>query len=358
MSVRKRQDKWIVDIDFEHPDGRRERVRKLSPVQTKRGAEQYERELRTALASGIRQKRKEAEAIPSFEKFSELFIASYAMAANKPSEVNTKQGHLKRYLIPGLGSMRLDQIKTRDIEALKGRLMQTKLKAKTINNALTTLNKMLRYAVDLEILEVAPQVRKLKAEKPDFDFLSFPEADQLLEGATYNPEWYAMIYLALRTGLRYGELCELRWHDLDLNNGKMRVCRSYYRGHVTSPKSNKERTLPLSKKTVAFLKQHRHLKGELVFCKDDGGRHIHRRADVALKRCCKKAGLRPISWHVLRHSFASHLVMKGIHLKVVQEFLGHYSIAMTERYSHLSPDVNRQAVEVLDETTPRLAAAL
>ena len=67
-----------------------------------------------------------------------------------------------------------------------------------------------------------------------------------------------------------------------------------------------------------------------------------------MERSCKKAGLRPVGWHVLRHSFASHLAMRGAPLKAIQELLGHATIQMTMRYAHLSPDVSREAVRLLD----------
>ena len=67
-----------------------------------------------------------------------------------------------------------------------------------------------------------------------------------------------------------------------------------------------------------------------------------------LWRASKRADLRRVGWHVLRHTFASHLVMRGVALKAVQELLGHASIEMTMRYAHLSPDVRRDAVQVLD----------
>ncbi len=359
MSVRKRGNKWMVDIVYQFPDGNTERIRKVSPVQTRRGAEQYEREVRLSLLEGTfaNSGKEEEEVIPTFKEFSELFINSYAIPNNKPSEVKTKRAHLKRYLLPVFGSKPLSRIRLRDIEAFKGRLLKASLKAKTINNVLTTLNRMLRYAVELEILETVPDVRKLKTERPDFDYLQPQEAEKLLEAATYNPEWHAMIYVALKTGLRYGELSELRWKDLDLPNGLMHVKRSYYDGNITSPKSGKPRLIPLSTATIKLLRGIRHLKSELVFCKPDGGRHIHRRADVALKRCCAKAGLRPIGWHVLRHTFASHLVGKGIHLRTIQELLGHASIAMTERYAHTSTELIRGAVEALDEPISCIATA-
>ena len=68
----------------------------------------------------------------------------------------------------------------------------------------------------------------------------------------------------------------------------------------------------------------------------------------ALSHACKKAGLRPVGWHVLRHSFASHLAMQGASMKVIQDLLGHASIVMTMRYAHLAPEVARDAVRLLD----------
>jgi len=69
---------------------------------------------------------------------------------------------------------------------------------------------------------------------------------------------------------------------------------------------------------------------------------------VALKKICKRAGIRDIGWHVRRHTFASHLVMRGVPLKAVQELLRHSTITMTMRYSHLAPTVKQEAVALLD----------
>lgn len=342
---------WMVDIDYQPLTGESRRIRRKAPVQTKRGAEQYERELRQALADGTLERKEEALECPTLAVFETEFIDNYARVHNTPGEVETKQGIFKRYLTPTLGHLKLDAITTRKIERLKAKLMTRGLNPKTVNNAIGVLGKCLRWAHEIELLDSVPKIRKLKAPPTKFDFLTFDEADKLLKAAEYNPEWHAMIFIALRTGLRFGELSELRWSDIDLTNGVLMVSRSHSRGHTGPPKSGKFREIQLSDQTIEFLKQHRHLKGELVFCKDDGGRHIHRRADVALKRCCKYAELRPIGWHTLRHTFASHLVMRGARLKEVQELLGHSTIEMTMRYSHLTPDVKRDAVALLDVPT-------
>ncbi len=96
------------------------------------------------------------------------------------------------------------------------------------------------------------------------------------------------------------------------------------------------------------LEAHRHHRGELVFCQPDGRMFTKGECRHPLWRACKRASLRRITWHVLRHTFASHLVMLGVPLRVVQELLGHATIEMTMRYAHLSPHVAREAVKLLD----------
>ncbi len=351
MSVRWRPDRkrWMVDIEYTHTDGRKERVRES--FRTKKSAERREREIMNALEASKWQREEvsEQKTQVSLEEFAEEFIDTYARVNNKPSEVLSKTGILERYLKPILGPRDLDQIKVREIERLKAILLKRQLSPKTVNNALAVLGKMLRYAEEIEIIDKAPRIRLLKVPRPDFDFLTFDEADQLLEAAKYNPEWYAMVFFALRTGVRYGELCELRWSDVNLRNGRLMVRRGYYMGHVTTPKGGREREIPLSPQLVSFLKTYRHLRSELVFCKTTGDRRLYDGALDALRFVCKKAGLRRIGWHVLRHTFASHLIMKGVPIKTVQELLGHATIEMTMRYAHLSPEVKRDAVVLLDE---------
>ena len=157
-----------------------------------------------------------------------------------------------------------------------------------------------------------------------------------------------MILVALRTGLRLGELMALQWKDVDLQRAQLRVRRSVTDGIIGTPKSGKARDLPLTPSVVRALRKHRHRQGPWVFCQEDGTLLTDGQCKCPLYRAYDRAGIKRQGWHVLRHSFASHLVMRGVALKVVQELLGHSTIEMTMRYAHLSPSTLQQAVQELE----------
>ena len=346
MSARLRRGYWCVDFYFE-----RQRIRAHSPVNTKRGAEEYERQLRQKLLDGTYGKEAEKEKEKSQTKFKD-FVADfmeYARSNNKPSEVENKQMILRLHLVPAFGELELSAIKPRLIEQYKGRKLQAGLAKKSINNHLTVLHKLLSVAEEWELVPFVPKVKWLKAPKPEFDFLDFEEAERLVAAAG---EWETMIVVALKTGLRQGELLALRWEDVDLVRGRLLVRQSFVRGRFGTPKNGKPREVPLSKDTVQLLKSYRHLKGELVFCEAGGEVLTKNMCRRPLYSACKRAGLRLLGWHVLRHTFASHLVMRGVPIKAVQELLGHATIEMTMRYAHLAPAARQQAVDALDEPAP------
>jgi len=384
MSVRSRkwknsagkvQESWTVDIVFEHADGRVERVTKTSPVQTRRGAEQYERELRQALLSGTYGKEKSREEGATLADFVERFL-TYSENNNKHSSVVTKRQILDDHIVPHFGAMPLAKIGPAEIENFKAAMRKKKsaararkeaptqaairkrqdveakpLSLKTVNNVLTVLHKLLTVAEEQRAIPQAPRVRLFgKIAKPSFDFLSFDEAERLLAAA--EPEWRPVLLVAVKAGLRQGELIGLQWADLDLTQGLLHVRRTIWRGVEGTPKGGRERTVELPASVVAALKAHRHLRGRFVFCQEDGQPLTAGMMKAPLRRSLQAVGITreqgQIGWHDLRHTYGSHLAMKGVPLKVVQELMGHATIQMTERYAHLSPETRRQAVAVLD----------
>jgi integrase len=345
----------MISFTFRHPDGQKQRIRRVAQSMNMRLAEVEEHAILRSLLDGTfgREEETEKNKMPTVSGFEDTFIDLYARPNNKPSEVQSKRNIFRLYLVPFLGELRLDEVGTLEIDQFKAELLGNGLAPKTVTNILAVLSKMLRYAVDVALLDQAPRIKFPKCPAPEFDFFDFGEAERLLDAAVQRaPEWYLPILLALRTGLRRGELYELRWGDIDLTAGRLRVARSISWGHIGPTKTDTARTIPLAPATVAAIRRHRHLRGELVLA-GPVGRHVpENTSDANLRRVCRLAGLREVGWHVLRHTFASHLVMKGVPLKHIQELLGHKTIQMTLRYAHLAPDSMAEAVAVLDEPVP------
>lgn len=281
-------------------------------------------------------------------------IASFAAkliesseARDKPSSTESKRQILRSHILPALGALRLTDATFAAIEDFKHDLAK-RLAAKTVNNVLTVLRRLLVLAHKRGAIAEVPAIEWMARERASFDFFDFSEADRLVEAAAQEPEWHTMIVLGLRAGLRQGELLGLQWDDVDLVARKLTVRRARVRGRIGTPKSGREREIDLTSDAAAALRSHRHLRGPWVFCRADGSPMAKGECKHPLWRVCRRAGLRRIGWHVLRHSFASHLAMRGAPLRVIQELLGHSTIAMTERYSHLSPVVARAAAQYLE----------
>jgi len=176
--------------------------------------------------------------------------------------------------------------------------------------------------------------------------------------------WEALIATALATGMRQGELLGLKWADVNLTGQKLHVQRQLQRdGTYGEPKTAKgRRTIDLPASCVTFLKEHRRRQTEerllvgpewqqtdLVFCTHQGKTLGHRNVLRAFKLIMLRAGLPDVPFHALRHTAATLLLTQGVHPKVVQERLGHATIAMTlDIYSHLIPSMGRAAADQLD----------
>jgi len=159
-----------------------------------------------------------------------------------------------------------------------------------------------------------------------------------------------MVRLAGDAGLRRGEILALRWTDVDLRRGILNVQRAEWNGIVDMPKSGRGRVIPLTKALAAALQAHRHLRSERVLCNDDGSAIDENDLQDWIEQATRRAGLVPTrSLHILRHTFCSHLAMRGAPAKAVQELAGHLSLSTTLRYMHLSPAARESAIRLLDQ---------
>ncbi len=322
---------------------------------TKEGAKEAERMAREEL----RRPTVVHATVPTFEAFTEevymdkMETVGNKKGKNKRSVLDTKRSHLRTHLYPRFGATRLDRIDAVAIEDFKIALHKRGLAPKSINNVVSTLHNVLANAVRRGHLQALPAIEWQRVPQQAFDFLTFEEAERLLVAAAADSWLGCAIVLALKTGMRLGELRALRRVDLDLAKGQVTVCRSLWKkDHEGTPKNGRTRVIDLPESARRALKAHRHLRGERVFLDPDGHDYTIAKWRTALYQACARAGLRKIGWHALRHTYASHMVMRGATLKVVAELMGHSTITMTNRYAHLAEGATRAAVATLDAPAP------
>ena len=154
--------------------------------------------------------------------------------------------------------------------------------------------------------------------------------------------------MAGEAGLRLGEMVALEWNDIDFVKRQVCVQRSAWKGHVASPKGGQLRYIPLTIRLAAALRDHRHLRGPLVLYQDDGSPLTEGVVQGFVKRAAQKAGVFSNGPHMLRHTFCSHLAMRGAPARAIQELAGHQNLTTTQRYMHLSPAVLDSAIRLLD----------
>lgn len=348
MPVTQRNGAWTVDFRFEG-----KRVRKKSPLNTHKGAQEYERLLLTRLLNGKPLDPRAEDPVDkacdtTCEAFLREWLNTYARTHNKESEIASKESIVRCHLIPFFGSTRVRELDVRALDRFKSAQLGKGLSRKTVNNQLMVLRRSLVSAKEWGLISHVPTIKWLKAEKPKFDFLTVEESELLLEATP--AEFYPMVLTALRTGLRRGELRALRWEDVDFNTHKLVVRRAFWKAKLGTTKSGRQREVPLSSQLELVLKRHRHLRGPWVFCQENGKALTNDVLKRRLPAYCRKAGIgREVQWHTLRHTFASHLVVKGVPLKVIQELLGHATIEMTMRYAHLSESAHTEAIAKLDQ---------
>ncbi|HEY8075114.1 MAG TPA: site-specific integrase, partial [Labilithrix sp.] len=348
-----------VDIRFEWPDGTPFRQRLRAPVSTKSQAmacgRAREVEILGAgkdcdLARSRRDKPTSIEKeVPTLETFAERFIEGYARAnQQKASTVDTKKRILKNHLIPLLGSKRLDEITNEDIQRVKGHLAHRK--RKTVNNVINVLSKLLNVAVEWGVIpHRACTIKLMKVDQATPAFYDFDEYERLVEAARKIDRGILVtVLLGGDAGLRRGEILALRWSDVDLRRQQLKIERAIWEGVEDVPKGGRGRIVPMTQALAAVLGAHRHMRGPRVLCFDDGKPLDANVLQDWIERATRRANLEPTrSLHILRHTFCSHLAMRGAPAKAIQELAGHQSLSMTLRYMHLTPSARDAAIRLL-----------
>ncbi|HEX5109886.1 MAG TPA: tyrosine-type recombinase/integrase [Vicinamibacterales bacterium] len=312
-----------------------------------------------------------------------------AQSRMRPSTVVRYRGIIGQMSQTGLGAMRLQQVRPTHVEAYYGGLRQQKLSASTMTLHHTVLFSGFRRAVKAGLidrspatdLENKPKRSKSKSSSDAREHCWNKSEVQrfLVEADKAGVQESAFYRLAIDSGARKGELCALTWSDIDLDGGIVTVSKTLLnatlkdgKAQVGPTKTGKSRTIRISTDTVQKLRAHRADQRvfamrnrdrfhdlNLVFSKQWGD--VRMRNDVlghpvALNNLgerqfhplCKKAGVKPVKFHALRHICATLLLQAGTPVKVVSERLGHSTVTMTmEIYQHVLPDMQEQAAAAM-----------
>lgn len=349
MTIRRIRNSWFVDFHFGG-----ERCRKISPLNTRAGALAYEMFLRKeaglhgSVGAALRANQpKHQTPCPTLNEFCFRWFRGYVNVNNRPAEQKHKRNAFERHLLPHFGHLRLCDIGTEEIESYKGKKRQECFAAKSINNHLAILHRCLISAKEWNVLRTeVPRIPALKPREANFRFLTEIESLQLLKAVPAGI-FRTMVLMGLRTGMRYCELSGLHWSDVDLERKLATVSCSMVAGHLSPPKNGRIRHIPMTVELVEALTQLPR-KGDYVF--HQNGEFIHySTAWRIIDAASRIANIEHVSWHDLRHTFASQLMERGASVLSVQKLLGHADIQITMRYSHLGKDALRDAVALLEK---------
>ena len=335
---------WEVDLHVVLPDGRRHRVRRRIKVSSKSAAERWGREHERKLLTEGLPKQDQRKEVPTLEEFAPSFLDGHAKAnRHKPSGIAAKETILRVHLVPRLGTKRLDAIRTEDIQRLKSQLSDKA--PKTVNNILTTLNTLLRMAVEWGVIGELPcRIRLLPAPKPSAVFHDFEAFDHLVETAQ-SIDWqtHLLVLLGGEAGLRCGEMMALEWSDLDFRQNQVCVQRSDWNGHVTVPeREDSLRYVPHDTPAGGGpAGDSRHLHQSHVWCANRR-RHAHchpaEAPELDEPRGAPELDYRERQGSTCSAIRSAHIfAMRGAPARAIQELAGHQDLSTTQRYMHLSP---------------------
>ena len=333
MSIYQCNSAWYVDCSFKG-----NRVRKKIG-KSKKLAQEMERDIQAQLVRREYSKFVKRKRV-LFDELCSKYL-QFSEANKRPNVHRCDKGFIKN-LLKIFNSRRIESITAYEVEQY---MMKRKadVTPSTINRELTCIRHMYNKAVEWGLLDQNQlcAVKKYKEPPGRTRYLTEKEMKDLIKACSEHLK--PIVMMALYTGMRKGEILNLQWHDIDFGNKTITVKKS---------KNNEIRTLPIHNILYSILKAYRNGNdGQAVFINSNGCQlgDIKRSFTTALK----KANIKDFRFHDLRHTFASHLVMKNTDIRTVQELMGHKDIRMTMRYSHLSNAHLKQAVSRLIDVTHR-----
>lgn len=280
---------------------------------------------------------KKKEGKIKFEVYANQYLNTHCKnnkSWEKSDKVNLK--NLKRHL----SSKHLFDICPSEIEKYKLIRIEEGMSKATVNRELACLKSLFNRAIEDRKVEENP-VCKVKFFREENKRLVFLEEDEIHKFLDACPNYLEpIVVIAIYTGMRRGEILNLKWRDIDIKRELI---------HVLDTKNGEKKEIPMNDEVKRiFIKTPRHKGSDYIFYNSNGKPYKDIRS--AFKKALKKSGVKKedgFRFHDLRHTFASHLVMNGVDLNTVSKLLGHKSIQMTLRYANLSPKHKKRAVDIL-----------
>lgn len=335
MSLYKRDRIWYVRL---YANGRR--IRESTGTDNKRLAEDIYAKKRLELKEGRYFQQNQGNK-RTFKYMAEKYMAEYAVK-KVPKSIKRDTIFLK-HLLPVFGNMYLSQITPNMINNYKVKRRNEGVAPKTINHELGFCKHAFNIAVkEWEWIRDNPftKVSMEKLPQPRVRWLTEEEFERLYQacGDRLKP----IVLLAVKTGMRQDNVLSLKWQEVDLSKGVIRLEHTKNGERLGLPINDTVRILLME------LNKVRHINSEYVFHDKAGNRLSATTVQHAFHRACKKAGIQDFRFHDLRHTFASWLVQGGVDLYRVQRLLGHKTGEMTRRYAHLAPENLKTAVNSLN----------
>ena len=296
------------------------------------------------------------------ELFTEWLSAK--LTQTKPSTYANYAFKAEKHLIPAFGSLKIEKLSPSKVYDFIMEKRNKGLSNKYISDLIIVLKNMTRYAARVHhCVNPIADVELPKKEKHELDLYNKNEQNRLKSALLTNMDLTKLgIMIALYTGVRIGELCGLKWSDIDLNAKTIRIERTVQRIRVSgkanrteliisTPKSNTSmRTIPIPEFLVRMLKAFKPSNTDTFVITGKVKLPDPRTMQYRFKALLARSGLRTLNFHSLRHLFATNCVVLCFDVKTLSEILGHSSVEITMKfYYHVIEEQKKTAMTKLDE---------